>query len=65
MHQVEKLKRAKQVEAEPPLAIDDRHRPPRVGREIKGRRLSRLVYDVSGKAMERQDQENGETAQIS
>jgi hypothetical protein len=47
LHQIEKLKRVKQIEAEPALVVDDRHRPPVIGGKIEGRRVSRLVDDVS------------------
>jgi hypothetical protein len=36
LHQIEKRKGAKQVEAEPTLLIDDREGPPIVGRIVEG-----------------------------
>src|SRR6476646_6723325 len=65
LHEVEKRKGAKQVEAEPALRIDDRKGAPIVRRRIEGERVQRLGDDVGGKAVKGQNQQNRHPAQIS
>src|SRR4029077_13214959 len=57
LHQIEKLKCAKKIEAEPTLLIDNWENPPIVGRQVERRRCRRLRDDIGGKRMEGDDEE--------
>jgi hypothetical protein len=64
LHQIEKLKCAKKIEAEPTLVIDNRENPPIVGRQVEGRRCRGLRDDIGGKRMEGDDEEQQNAPQI-
>jgi hypothetical protein len=64
LHQIEKLKCAKKIEAEPTLVIDNRENPPIVGRQVERRRCRGLRNDIGGKRMEGDNEEQQNAPQI-
>ena len=64
LHQIEKLKRAKKIEAEPTLVIDNRENPPVVWRQIEGRWCRGLGNDVGGERMEGDNKKQQNAPQI-
>jgi hypothetical protein len=64
LHQIEKLKCAKKIEAEPTLVIDNRENPPIVGRQVERRRCRGLRDDIGGKRMEGDNEEQQNAPQI-
>src|SRR4029077_10270203 len=64
LHQIEKMKGEKKIEAEPTLVIDNRENPPIVGRQVEGWRCRGLRDDMGGKRMEGDDEEQQNAPQI-
>src|SRR5882757_2111544 len=63
-HQKDVLPGAVQVEAQPPLAVDDREGAPKIWRCIERKRLGRQKSQIREDRMERQDEEDDKSAQI-
>src|SRR4029079_13830098 len=65
LHQKQKRKGTKQVEAEPTLIVDDRKGPPIIRGRVEGERVRGLVDDVGRNAVKGQNPQNCHPPQIS
>src|SRR5581483_5257835 len=62
--QADILPRAKYIEAEPPVAVDDGKGLPRIGRLIERRHLHRPRGEISERGMERHDDDDHDASKI-